>query len=286
MRASTDGLPIERDLSFRFDPTSRNALQPGNAAICAETTPLEAASTPWWSELSRAHWWVLIVAVLGWLFDAMDQRLFILARTPALRDLLPASVADQLPTFTGWATGLFIAGWATGGLLFGLLGDRWGRVRTMTLTIPVYSLFTGLSGLARSWPEFAAYRFLCGMGIGGEYAVGVALVAETMPARAGPFALGLVQAFSSVGAIIGSGLSLLVGPQTTLGQTAGWRVLFWFGVIPSLLVVLIRMARERAGPVAACSRAGPVGGWILDRGFPGAGAGLGDAAGRLACHLR
>ena len=85
MRASTDGLPIERDLSFRFDSTSRNALQPGNAAISrSETTPLGAVSIPWWSELSRTHWWVLIVAVLGWLFDAMDQRLFILARTPAL----------------------------------------------------------------------------------------------------------------------------------------------------------------------------------------------------------
>jgi MFS family permease len=207
---------------------------------------------------------VLIVAVLGWLFDAIDQRLFILARTPALRDLLPASAAGQLPAFAGWATGLFIAGWATGGLLFGLLGDRWGRVRTIMLTILVYSLFTGLSGLASSWPEFAAYRFLCGMGIGGEYAVGVALVAETMPTRARPFALGLVQAFSSVGAIIGSGLSLLVGPQTTFGQTAGWRVLFWFGVIPSLLVVLIRMrvkepdrwlrARELARSAGGSSR--------------------------------
>ena len=218
-------------------------------------------STPWWGELSRAHWWVLIVAVLGWLFDAMDQRLFILARTPALRDLLPASATGQLPAFAGWATGLFIAGWATGGLLFGLLGDRWGRVRTMTLTILVYSLFTGLSGLARSWPEFAAYRFLCGMGIGGEYAVGVALVAETMPARARPFALGLVQAFSSVGAIIGSGLSLLVGPQTTFGQTAGWRVLFWFGVIPSLLVVLIRMrVKEPARWLRARELARSVGG--------------------------
>jgi MFS family permease len=179
--------------------------------------------------------------VLGWLFDAMDQRLFILARTPALKDLLPGLPAERLPAYAGWATGLFIAGWATGGLLFGLMGDRWGRVRTMTLTILVYSIFTVLSGLARSWPEFAAYRFLCGMGIGGEYAAGVALVAEAMPTRARPFALGLVQAFSSVGAIIGSGLSLLVGPQTTVGQTAGWRVLFLFGVIPSLLVVLIRM---------------------------------------------
>jgi MFS family permease len=191
--------------------------------------------------MSQTHWWVLIIAVLGWLFDAMDQRLFIIARTPALRDLLPGLPADQLPTFAGWATGLFIAGWATGGLLFGLMGDRWGRVRTMTLTIVVYSIFTALSGLARSWPEFAVFRFLCGMGIGGEYAAGVALVAETMPARARPFALGLVQAFSSVGAIIGSGLSLLVGPQATFGQTAGWRVLFLFGVLPSMLVVLIRL---------------------------------------------
>jgi MFS family permease len=184
---------------------------------------------------------VLIVAVLGWLFDAMDQRLFILARTPALKDLLPGLPAERLPAYAGWATGLFIAGWATGGLLFGLMGDRWGRVRTMTLTILVYSIFTALSGLARSWPEFAVFRFLCGMGIGGEYAAGVALVAEAMPARARPFALGLVQAFSSVGAIMGSGLSLVVGPQTMVGQTAGWRVLFWFGAIPSLLVVLIRM---------------------------------------------
>jgi MFS family permease len=201
----------------------------------------DADDGPWWRELSRGHWWILVVAVLGWLFDAMDQRLFIIARTPALQTLLPGVEPDRLPTYAGWATGLFIAGWATGGLLFGLLGDRWGRVRTMSLTILVYSIFTGLSGLARSWPEFAAYRFLCGMGIGGEYAAGVALVAETMPPRARPVALGLVQAFSSVGAIIGSGLSLLIRPQMMFGQTPGWRLLFAMGLIPSLLVVLIRL---------------------------------------------
>ncbi|MDG3004976.1 MFS transporter [Paludisphaera mucosa] len=190
--------------------------------------------------LAPAHLWILLAAALGWLFDAMDQRLFILARTPALRDLSPGVDPASLPTLAGWATALFIAGWATGGLAFGLVGDRWGRVRTMALTILMYSVFTGLSGLARSWPEFAAYRFLCGMGIGGEYAAGVALVAEAMPARARAFCLGLVQAASSIGAILGSGLSLLVGPQSRVGGYEGWRVLFFFGVIPSVLLVLLR----------------------------------------------
>jgi MFS family permease len=198
-------------------------------------------SVPWWRDLNRAHWWVLIVAILGWLFDAMDQRLFILARTPAVRDLLPGLSAERIPTYAGWTTTVFIAGWATGGLVFGLLGDRWGRVRTMSLTILIYSIFTGLSGLAQGWWDFALFRFLAGMGIGGEYAAGVALVAESMPARARPFALGIVQASSSWGAIFGSALSLFVGPQTPIGQAAGWRVLFLFGVIPSLIVVMIRM---------------------------------------------
>ncbi|MDR3618344.1 MAG: MFS transporter [Paludisphaera borealis] len=202
---------------------------------------IAGSSTRWWRELTSTHWWVLAVAVLGWLFDAMDQRLFILARTPAIQELIPGLPADRLTTLAGWATAFFIAGWATGGLVFGLLGDRWGRVRTLSLTILIYSIFTGLSGLARSWPEFAAYRFLCGMGIGGEYAAGVALVAEAMPALARPFALGLVQAGSSVGAIIGSGLSLFIGPQSKFYGYSGWRVLFFFGVIPSLLVLLIRI---------------------------------------------
>jgi MFS family permease len=183
----------------------------------------------------------MLVAILGWLFDAMDQRLFILARTPAVRDLLPDLPAEWLPTYAGWTTTIFIAGWATGGLLFGLMGDRWGRVRTMSLTILLYSIFTGLSGLAQGWWDFALFRFLAGMGIGGEYAAGVALVAESMPPRARPFALGIVQASSSIGAILGSALSLAIGPQTPIGQAAGWRALFLFGVIPSFLVVLVRM---------------------------------------------
>lgn len=190
--------------------------------------------------LNKTHWWILAAASLGWLFDAMDQRIFVLARSPALRDLAPNADPASLPTLAGWATALFIAGWATGGLVFGMVGDRWGRVRTMSLTILLYSIFTGMSGLAQSWPEFLAYRFLCGMGIGGEYAAGVALTAEAMPARSRAVCLALVQASSSVGAILGSALSLFVGPQTQIWGVEGWRALFFFGVLPSFLLVLIR----------------------------------------------
>ena len=195
---------------------------------------------PWWSEMTRYHWWVVIVSILGWLFDSMDQRLFVLARTPALRELL-GPVSDALvTTYAGYATCIFILGWATGGLFFGYFGDRWGRTKAMMVTILVYSIFTGLSALSRSWYDFATYRFICGMGIGGEYAAGVALVAETVPSRARPYCLGMLQSLAALGHVAGSSVSLFIGPQAEVAGLSGWRWLFLIGVIPSLLVVLIR----------------------------------------------
>ena len=199
-----------------------------------------AEGGPWWRELTAYHWWVLVVATLGWLFDGMDQRIFILARTPALKDLLPSASDAQLADYGGNATALFIAGWATGGLIFGVMSDRWGRTRTMMATIVIYSAFTGLTALAQHWWDFCLYRFLCGMGIGGEYAAGVALVAEVMPSRARPYALGSLQALGAIGNITGSALSLWIGPQATIAGYAGWRILFLVGSLPALLAVVIR----------------------------------------------
>jgi MFS family permease len=187
------------------------------------------------------HWWVLVVATLGWLFDSMDQRLFVIARTPALRELLPGTSEAELASYAGYATAVFILGWATGGLVFGLFGDRWGRARTMMLTILIYSVFTGLSALAQTWWDFIAFRFLCGTGIGGEYAAGVALVAETVPARARPYCLGLLQGLAALGQVSGSLVSLAIGPQAEYEGIAGWRLLFLIGILPSLLVVVIRL---------------------------------------------
>jgi MFS family permease len=211
-------------------------------------TPDAKTGGPWWRELNRYHWWVLFVASLGWMFDTMDQRIFIVARGPALESLLGTGTA--VTTYSTYATSIFIVGWATGGLVFGLIGDRLGRTRTMMLTIIVYSLFTGLTALSTNWWDFALFRFLTGMGVGGEFAAGAVLVAEVMPNRARPYALGLLQALSAVGNIAGSALSLVIAPKADFAPLAGsalpgWRFLFVVGILPALLVVLIfRSLRE------------------------------------------
>src|SRR5499433_2052755 len=174
---------------------------------------IKTVSGPWYKELRGYHWWVLIVASLGWLFDTMDQRIFVLARGPAMNSLLPV---DTLPAdvtwYSGVATAVFMAGWAMGGLYFGIMGDRWGRARTMMLAILVYSAFTGLSALSQHWWDFMFYRFLTGIGVGGEFSASVTLVAEVMPDRARPHALGVLQALSAIGNIIRSAISFVVLP--------------------------------------------------------------------------
>ncbi len=195
-------------------------------------------STPWSKELNRYHWFVFVVATLGWMFDTMDQQLFTLGRPLAMVDLiklLPGETAEQLSLrqkeFGGDATSIFLIGWATGGLIFGVLGDRWGRVKTMLATIVVYSVFTGLSSFSKGFWDFALWRFLTGLGVGGEFAVGVSLVAEVMPSRARPHALGLLQALSAVGNITAAVIGM-VGTD--------WRTMFLIGTAPALLSLVVR----------------------------------------------
>src|SRR2546428_4259235 len=110
------------------------------------------------------HWLVVIIGSCGWLFDCMDQRLFVLARESALRELLrnDALALSQIRQHIGTATMWMILGWATGGIIFGMLCDKLGRVRTMVVTLLIYSGFTGLSGCAQGWWDFTIYRFLVG----------------------------------------------------------------------------------------------------------------------------
>src|SRR4029077_8964493 len=132
-------------------------------------------------------------------------------------------------------------GWATGGLIFGVLGDRIGRAKTMMMTILMYSVCTGLSALSQGFWDFAFYRFLTGLGVGGEFAVGVALVAEVMPARARPYTLALLQALSAFGNISAALISIGFGIAEEEGLvTSPWRWMFLIGAIPALLALVIR----------------------------------------------
>ncbi|MFA0777362.1 MAG: hypothetical protein PVTTEEND_001076, partial [Candidatus Fervidibacter sp.] len=135
--------------------------------------------TRWYEGLTGYHWLVLVVASLGWAFDTMDQWIYVLARQPALMELLNAKPEDpHLASYGGIVQSIFIFGWATGGFLFGVVGDKWGRTRTMIVTILLYAGFTGLTALAQNWYQFAVFRFLVGLGVGGRVAAGAALVAE------------------------------------------------------------------------------------------------------------
>src|SRR4029079_18168741 len=147
----------------------------------------------------------------------------------------------SVKVYGGYATSIFLAGWASGGLIFGVLGDRIGRAKTMLMTILLDSLCTGLSALSVGFWDFATYRFLTGLGVGGEFAVGVALVAEVMPDRARPYALGLLQALSAVGNVTAAAVSIVLGHLEESGAIgSAWRIMFVIGTVPALLAILIR----------------------------------------------
>lgn len=206
--------------------------------------PLNQSVAPkpsWHSELTRYHWFVLIVAIMGWMFDTMAQQLFNLARKPAIRDLLGGHASGaQVDQQAAYATCVFLVGWGLGGVLFGVLGDRIGRAKTMMLTILCYTIFTGLSVFSVGVIDFDAYRFLCGFGVGGQFAVGVALVAEVVPEHARPYALGMVQAFSAVGNMMAALIGILAGVVQQSGAIASaWRWEFLAGALPAPLALVV-----------------------------------------------
>jgi MFS family permease len=233
---------IFRGLPRKLEPIRMHGFEGTNSPADDSSAN---SNEPWWKELNSYHWFVLIVAALGWLFDTMDQQLFNLARRPAMQELLAppggTASAEDVAKYSGIATMIFLMGWAAGGLGFGILGDRIGRAKTMLWTILIYSAFTGLSALSVGFWDFALYRFLTGLGVGGEFAVGVSLVAEVMPARARPFALGLLQALSAVGNITAALVGIVLFEMEEKGSVeSAWRIMFVIGTLPALLAILIR----------------------------------------------
>jgi MFS family permease len=203
----------------------------------------------WWQHLTRYHWLVLLVASLAWFFDCLDQRIFSLARNPALAALKAVGTTDKnVQDFGKVVTAFFLIGWGVGGLIFGALGDKFGRTRMLSLAILIYSLFTGLSFFSVGWWDFALFRFLTGVGVGGVFGLAVALIAETVPPQARTQSLGLLQILSAFGNISSSlvlmGATWLEAHQM-VAKGQSWRYMFLVGAVPALMVVLIfRFIRE------------------------------------------
>ncbi len=199
----------------------------------------QSLSTPWWRLLNRSQWYVFSIASLAWLFDCLDQQLFNLARDGAMESLL--ADPSQATEFGPYTTSVFLVGWAVGGLIFGALGDRFGRARVLTVCILMYSVCTGLSSFSRGFVDFCVYRFVTGLGVGGVFGLAVALVADSVPDRARAPALGMLQSLSSWGNIgaglIGMGLGIAAARHFLPFDLEAWQAMFLVGALPAFLCV-------------------------------------------------
>jgi MFS family permease len=187
-------------------------------------------------DLSSAQWKAGIAAWLGWLFDGLDMHLYTLIAAPFVARLLDVSTTDKSVGFySSWIQAAFLFGWAIGGAIFGRLGDRLGRSRALVLTILTYAIFTGAGFLAQRWWHLLIFRFLAALGIGGEWAVGAALLAETWPKGWRYWLAAVLQTAVNIGILLAGvvGIAMAGFPE---------RCVFLVGLAPALIVLWIRRA--------------------------------------------
>src|SRR5215470_2141221 len=170
----------------------------------------------------------LIAGGAGWMLDAMDVMLY----AYVVVALIPAFGISKATA--GSLNALMLVASAIGGLLFGVIADRIGRVRALMASILVYSLASAASGLSQSIPQLAVCRFILGLGMGGEWSTAAALIAETWRAEHRGKALGIMQSAYAIGEAIAAIVFLIVLPRF------GWRAVFFIGVLPALLVLWIQ----------------------------------------------
>ena len=228
-------MSFEIDLAGRMgsDTSSLMAQDIAQQRPIAPAAPF-ATSAP---TIQQGQWMVLLAAFLGWMFDGLEMGIFPLVARPALQEMqMVAGTLDEqfVQTWMGRITALFLLGAACGGLIFGWLGDRFGRVRAMTFSILAYSLFTGLAYFAQHPWHLGMFRFIAALGMGGEWSLGVALVMESWPHSKRPLMAGLIGAAANFGyaliAIIGIFFDIRRG---------SWRWVMLVGAAPALLTLLI-----------------------------------------------
>ncbi len=213
----------------------------------------------------RGRWLALIAALLGWMFDGFEMGLFPVVARPALIELVGVeglSSAEQdraIGPWNGTIIAGFLVGAAAGGVLFGWLGDRLGRVRAMSLSILTYALFSGLGAFVTHPWHMVGVRFVAALGMGGEWSLGVALVMEVWGGRSRGLLAGLIGAAANLGYVVVALLSLsivevreslstfllTVGLPASfvdrLAANSGWRLLMLMGMLPAIMTLFIRL---------------------------------------------
>src|SRR5712691_4238366 len=181
-------------------------------------------------------WRALAASFLGWMFDGYETYALILVAAVALRQLLAPDQLASLPIYIGGLLAVTLVGWATGGIIAGILADYIGRKRMLMLSILWYALFTGLTAFAGSYASLLILRFLTGLGLGAEWGPGTAILGESWPSKSRGRAASVLQSAIGFGLLLASGVWLYVAP---LGP-ASWRYMFLIGILPALSVLWIR----------------------------------------------
>lgn len=191
----------------------------------------------WRTEISRVQWLVLVGTTLGWGLDGFAGSLYVLVLGPAMGELLPHSGIEADPAAIGFYGGitiaLFLLGWATGGVLFGMLADYFGRTRVLSLGILTYAAFTTLAAFADTWWQLGILRFIAGLGSGVEAPVGAALIAETWRNRFRARASGIMMSGYAAGFFLAAAVYALFGSH-------GWRPMLALALLPAVVVWFVR----------------------------------------------
>jgi MFS family permease len=232
----------------------------------------------WYQGVTRGQWLALAAALLGWMFDGFEQGIVPLVARPALVELLDLTEEAELAKSTGDAAvraeankridaevglwnGRIVAAWllgaAAGGWIFGWLGDRIGRVRAMVFSVLMYSVFTGLCGLAQDAWQLAGLRFLASLGMGGEWSLGVALVMESWRAEARPLLAGFIGAAANVGFILTAFTVMLFEQAGLRVDAGGWRWVLGICAFPALLTFFLRMFVPESARWEGAVKTGP-----------------------------
>jgi MFS family permease len=205
--------------------------------------------------LNKYQRFVLIIAWLGWVFDVMEASLFALTKQPMLKEMLGEEGYKRVGTaWESYGHNGMLLGWAAGGFLFGIVADKWGRSKTLILTVGMYCVFTALTSFCHTPSQVVGARFLTGLGIGGEWAAGAALIAETVPNDFRARAAAFLQTAAAIGSIIGVFVNMAVGSMN-------WRFVYLAGILPAIICLIARFNLEPDKPTEQEKKSNPL--WEL-----------------------